>query len=448
MGFNAPTLHGDMRPGVWDQRQAAGTQAEGYNPTLSARIQQLPSYQAWVQSLQHRGATGAGVGGTREWKALIADLQRQGIAIPENEILDSDTGTVRGKTWMERHPVLSAVLITAGFAGGGYALGTALAGAGAGAGAGAAAGGTLPSTTIAPMAGALPAGTAGSGAVTAALGTTAPAAGAGLDAAWGAGETLPSSSTAPTAGTLPAGSSPSGAVPAALSTPTPSGGTSYSSLLSKYLIPGAADAVDAIINQKNADANRAQQLEIEQMRTALEQSKLDPNRGTMFQANDVGRLERMATPPPSYGPAAGNPYSAYVTPRPPPALSSTYLNTVHNAQSRVASGQSTMPDMTQSSNWGQTGTSDLSGAPSAAPTRGYSPYPGGGTAPTPGPSTSPISAGPVARMGPAPAPTPAAPAATPPAAASPYQGMSLASLIARYGPRYRAGDQLQGAANA
>lgn len=165
MGFNAPTMHGDMRPGAWDARQAGAPNASGYNADLSAQVQQMPSYQAWVRSEQQRGGTGAGVGGTPEWKALIADLQAHGIQIPENEIVDNSNGTVRGKTWTERHPVLSAVLITGGFAGGGAGLAAAM-GGGAAAGGAAALGpttaGSMAATTAATAVPASLAATGGS----------------------------------------------------------------------------------------------------------------------------------------------------------------------------------------------------------------------------------------------------------------------------------------------
>lgn len=185
MPFNAPTYRGAMQPGAWERRQEAGTHAEGYDPALSADIQQLPSYQAWVQSLQRPGATGQGVGGTAEWKALIADLKQQGIAIPENEVLDSQTGTVRGKTWTERHPVLAGILTTAGFAGGGAALGAVL---GGGAAASAAGAGALGPTTPASMAATDIAAAGGSGTMLG--GATVPAALGGSGAMPAVGSTL------------------------------------------------------------------------------------------------------------------------------------------------------------------------------------------------------------------------------------------------------------------
>jgi hypothetical protein len=176
----APTVAPQITDEQWQQRQQTGSQKDGYNAGLTAQIQQLPSFQAWLQSLQRPGlhATGAGVGGTPEWHALKADIQARGIPVPENELLDSSTGTVRGKTWMERHPVLANVLVTAGFAGGGAALG-AMAGGGAAAGAaGAASGGAGTAGTIAG--GSAAAGGAGVG--SAITGTYLPLAGTALSA--------------------------------------------------------------------------------------------------------------------------------------------------------------------------------------------------------------------------------------------------------------------------
>lgn len=188
MGFNAPTAEPSISSDQWDQRQRSASGAEGYNQNLTTQIQQLPSFQAWVRSLQQPGlhSTGAGTGGTPEWKAFQADVKARGIPIPEDEIIDGSTGTVRGKTWTERHPVLSAVLITAGFAAGGVGL-AALSGGGGGAGAaGLASAGTtgtsaaagLGPTTAGSIAGTTAA--AGGSTVPAALATTAPTiAGAG-----------------------------------------------------------------------------------------------------------------------------------------------------------------------------------------------------------------------------------------------------------------------------
>lgn len=349
MAFNAPTMRGGLKPGVWDRRQQAGTQADGYDPALSAKIQALPSYQAWVRSLQVPGSTGQGVGGTPEWKALMADLQRQGINIPENELLDSDTGTVRGKTWMERHPVLTAVLITAGFAGGGAALGAAMGGGAVAGGAGAGVG----------------------------LGET----GATVGLSSGAG--LPGAVTAGGAGASAAAG----------------GGGTWSSLLSKYIIPGAATGVDEYLTQRNNDADRDQRLQVAQQGVGYDQSLRDPFRAQMYQANDVARLERMSKPPTPYGPASGSPYSQYMTQRPPINLSDDYLNTVWNAQHQISRGEHPMPNMVDPANWGNPNTQDLS---------------------TPRPASAPPATGPSVGRGPA---LPGAPT---------DQGLSLASLIARY----------------
>lgn len=131
----APTVRPGLLPDALAGAQQDQLASNPQNAALNQMIQQLPSFQAFVQAMSRTGASGAGTGGSPEYKAFIADLQRLGINIPENEIVDSQTGIVRGRTWTERHPVLSGVLITAGFAGGSLAAG-ALLGAGAGAGAG------------------------------------------------------------------------------------------------------------------------------------------------------------------------------------------------------------------------------------------------------------------------------------------------------------------------
>lgn len=395
MGFNAPTVRGPLAPGAWDAMQAAAPNAEGYNAALTARIQQLPSYQAWVRSLSAPGlhASGVGVGGTAEWKALMSDLQRQGVNIPENEMLDGQTGTVRGKSWMERHPVLGAVLITAGFAGGGAALGAALGAGGAAAGAGAGAG--AGSTSAAAGAG------AGVG-----IGETA--ATTGLDAAWASGATaglgpttagsMAATDAALAGGTVPASLGGAGAMPTVA-------GAGSSSLLTKYLIPAAGQGIEDYLQQRNNDANREQSLQVAQQGVAYDQSKQDPFRAQMHQANDVGRLERMATPPPTY--ASTGPYASYMGPSRTPTLSSDYLNTVRGAQGQIARGQNPMPNMVDPANWGKTNAQDFS-VPPAAPMQPAS-----------------VSTQPMARRV---LPTDPNQLDDP---NNPYAGMSLASLLAR-----------------
>lgn len=234
-----------------------------------------------------------------------------------------------------------------------------------------------------------------------------PTTGASMDAtaAAAAGSTVPPSLAVGGAGVAAGGAA---------------GGLSWSSILSRYLIPGAASAVDAILGQRTADANRAQDLQIAQQAVGYNQSLQDPFRATMHQANDVGRLERMATPPPAYSAAAGGPYSNYMNAPKTPTLSSDYLNTVRGAQSRIARGQGAMPNMVDPHNWGQTGTSDLSGAP---PSSNAGPL---GASGNPPPFVPPsVARAPVVdrTMG----------AADDPNAQNPYTGLSLASLLARYG---------------
>ncbi len=151
----APTIRGAITPATLagrQQTQLQGDQAgDEATAALNARIQQLPAYQTFVQSLYKAGPTGAGVGGTKEFKDLLNTLQEMGIEIPANEAFDPSSGLVRGRSWMETHPVLSNILVTAGIAGGGIAAGAIAGGIGAAGAAGAASG----ASSVAPAAGTL-----------------------------------------------------------------------------------------------------------------------------------------------------------------------------------------------------------------------------------------------------------------------------------------------------
>lgn len=151
------------------------------------------------------------------------------------------------------------------------------------------------------------------------------------------------------------------------------GGFDWQSLL-KYGLPAAAGAGKALLDQRNTSNEldlRKQQLAQQkygtQVNAAIDQSKLDPFRGVMSQAKDVGRLERMATPPQALGPGAGSPYAGYRGSFQPFTPSDTYRSSVQNAQSAVASGRGTMPNMLDEANWGKTGTMDLTQPNGGAP---------------------------------------------------------------------------------
>lgn len=383
MGFNAPTIHGTMKPGVLERRQAANNKY----PELTAQIQQLPSYPAFIQALTQRGGT---ANQEKAYQTLRAEAAQRGIHIPDDQTLDYSSGVVRDKTWTERHPVLSAVLITAGFAGGGAALGAMAGGGAASAGAGGLVGSGEAAVTSAGL---------GAGAGTTAAGSVVGA--AGSVGAAGAG----------TAGAAASGGS----------------------LLSKYLIPAASTGIDEYLNQRNADADRDQRLQVAQQAVGYDQSLRDPFRAQMFQANDVGRLERMATPPPSYGPKAGSFYAGYANPAPTPQLSDDYLNTVKNAQAQIARGQHPMPNMVDPANWGDTNTQDLSTPRAGAngPAAGSPNWTQWMGEPAPAPTRpATMSTQPLARRG---------PAAMPASPDDPYQGLSLASLVARYGQTRQGG---------
>ncbi len=266
----APTYRPGQSPDVLAKKRADRASLQTpEQAALSQRIQQLPSYQRFTQSLLSPGSTGQGVGGTEAYKDLVADLKRLGIEIPEGEVVDTETGDIRSQDWVERHPILTAVLVTAGFAGGGAAIGALAAGGGAAAGAGAGAA----SGSGAGVAGG--AGATGAGVGIGETGAVSGLAGSGFGAGGGVGAagvggagvagaaTLPSSTIAPLATTLPAGSAGSGAVGAGAT----AGGGSTLGAISKLAKAGntARDLGGAVSNASSAaGANRRTDAQIGQ----------------------------------------------------------------------------------------------------------------------------------------------------------------------------------------
>lgn len=138
------------------------------------------------------------------------------------------------------------------------------------------------------------------------------------------------------------------------------GGIPWQTIM-KYLLPSVGGATNALQTQKALDQQKA----LVQTGQALDQSKLDPFRGINAQTSALGKLERAATPPPAYGPAKGSRYASAVPTRAPISLSPTYSTALRNAQSSIAQGKGTMPNMLDSANWGNPGTMDLTTAPPA-----------------------------------------------------------------------------------
>lgn len=151
------------------------------------------------------------------------------------------------------------------------------------------------------------------------------------------------------------------------------GTSGLTSTLLRYGAPAIAGFAENYVNQKN-ETNRTNQA------ISLRESELDPFRGVMHQMADVAKLEHQANGPLYVAPPSSSPYSSYINPaNRPPALSDTMVNATRNAQGAIASGKDTVPTMTDSHNWGKTGTYDLS-----AP---WQPTAPSGTLPPPLPST-------------------------------------------------------------
>ncbi len=234
-------------------------------------------------------------------------------------------------------PALASTLgltgLASAFAGGAASGGSGAAAGGANAGGGAAAD-TLPSTAFGS---ATPVGLpAGAPAADLAAGTTT-AAGAGPAAAL--------------------------AGPAAASTPA------WQTALKYGALPAIGGGLDAATSEHNAQVAADEKRYEANQATALGESKLDPYRGTMNQATDVAKLERGLQGPATYAPPASSPYAGAVAPPKRPALSSTYLTSLRNAQQGIASNDPSMrvPTMTNAANWGATGTTDLTNSAAAPP---------------------------------------------------------------------------------
>lgn len=96
-------------------QQGQQTQAKGPNSggaasaELNQRLQQLPEYKAYIEALQH---IGAGVVPHEKLKALGEAIQREGLQIPEDLILDPYTAGFREKSWDEKHNALSGLAYT------------------------------------------------------------------------------------------------------------------------------------------------------------------------------------------------------------------------------------------------------------------------------------------------------------------------------------------------
>lgn len=124
----------------------------------------------------------------------------------------------------------------------------------------------------------------------------------------------------------------------------PSATPSWSSLL-RYGAPAAEGAINSYLSSKNDRENS-------QRSTALAESNLDPYRGFMHQASDVGRLDRLATA--DYGASdttVPGRYGGTVKAAPGWTPSQMVRDVAGQARDRVARGER-VPSMTDPNNYG------------------------------------------------------------------------------------------------
>lgn len=240
-----------------------------------------------------------------------------------------------------------------------YAIG-ALVGGGAATGAGVGIGETGATLGVTPEVAATLGGTtaAAGGATAAGVGLGETAAASGIDpalaASWGGSAAAGSGLTAAETAASAAGSAGGLGQTAAqlgLDSATGGSGLDWSTLL-KYGLPAVGAGLGAITDQHNTDAEiqyrrdaLAQQQKQFETTTALDESKLDPNRGAMFQNRDLARLDRTQHPPPIYGPPEGSKYRPAMSGITPPQPSADYLASAKSAYGAVASGQAKAPSV-------------------------------------------------------------------------------------------------------
>lgn len=142
MALAAPTYHPSIDPATLAANQRA--QADKITPEaaeLNTKLQQLPAYQEYVQSVLF----GHQQPNQQTVENLVQQAQSAGVNIPDSMIFDPFTGQVREKNWNESNSGWSALMYV------GLTTGLGLVGGGivgAAAGGGGAAGGTAAATGV------------------------------------------------------------------------------------------------------------------------------------------------------------------------------------------------------------------------------------------------------------------------------------------------------------
>ena len=95
--------------------QAKGASTSPSAVAYTARIQQLPAYQRFIQSMLMGGGAGRN---SVPYRQLIDEASASGIKLPEN-LMIGEYGVVRDKSWSEAHPDLKTALMIGGSVGGG-----------------------------------------------------------------------------------------------------------------------------------------------------------------------------------------------------------------------------------------------------------------------------------------------------------------------------------------
>lgn len=271
-----------------------------------------------------------------------------------------DSGNFRAKSHTMRNiaiigGIAAATLLTAGAAG-------AFAGGAATAGGGAAAGGVEAGVTAGLGTSALP----GAMATLPAMGGTTAAAAGGVGTleglGWGGGEAASSGTGAAAAGdgmdlasTWGPGATELSGTFQGPSTVSDLGGSVFSRLASKYGPRVVSEVISGYLGQKNESQRLDAAAEARNQQTALAESNLDPFRGYMAQARDVGKLDMQAEGDFSSSPVQTDAkYGKGLNVQPEQFYTpSTMMRTVaRGARANVAAGN-TAPTMTDPANYGQ-----------------------------------------------------------------------------------------------
>jgi len=356
------------------------------------RKQYIPPWLVWQASASGYDANGRITEDGLKWRTMSSDprisnwssMYQSSGPFRNQSAWNPDDGTFNSSfQWLD----FVMALVVGGIITGGVtaAIATASAGAG-GAAAGGAAAGTLPSTTIAPAMGTLPAGVA-SGTGLAAGGTGAAAGGAAAGGLVGAGEAavesspLAASAAPSTLGgvtsSVQSGSGPiwgssisnaAGGVGGGTGTGAGTGGkvAGLSPEMWRYIIGAGGGALNSIVagNKQQEISREDNRAAMERLRAQLaaQESGLDPFRDQMWQMDALNRLSSLENFQSSPRVHPTGPYASVIPPQPPSVMPSAELIAWAAKMKRdIAGGRHTAPTQTNPDNYGRRSTVDLMG---------------------------------------------------------------------------------------